>query len=286
VLTRALALLSLPLLAGAAAAAEPVPTGGVPDFMTARTLGLQASIGVAAGNEGIYVNPGAIAARKRYSIEGMALHDRRGADNADRLYGASVVDSQTSSITAGVSYLHDQGLLSSGNLFHLALAGNLSEAFHLGVTGKLFNLHGETSTQAANLDAGAFWQIADLLSMGFAGYNLLSNGNRAVSPMGAGAGVAIGSDRTFQVTGDWRADFDRNAGKTTNRWSGGAEGLLANLVVLRGGFMRDETLDTSWWSAGVGFVTPGAALDVGYRQSTTDPTARQVAATLKVFVNQ
>jgi hypothetical protein len=286
VLPRALALLSLSLLAGAAAAEEPVPTGGVPDFMTARTLALQASIGAAAGNEGIYVNPGAIAARKRYAMEGMALHDRRGAENAERFYGASVVDSQTSSITAGVSYLHEQSDLTSGSLLHLALAGNLSEAFHLGVTGKLYNLRGTTSAQSANLDAGAFWQIAELLSMGFAGYNLFSSGNRALSPVGAGAGVAIGSDRAFQVTGDWRADFDRTPGKTTNRWSGGAEGLVASLVVLRAGFMRDETLGSNWWSAGVGLVTPGAALDVGYRQSTTDPSARQVAATLKVFVNQ
>jgi hypothetical protein len=58
------------------------------------------------------------------------------------------------------------------------------------------------------------------------------------------------------------------------------------MVVLRGGLMRDQTLGTSWWSAGAGLVTPGAALDVGYRQSTTDPSARQVGATLKVFVNQ
>jgi hypothetical protein len=96
----------------------------------------------------------------------------------------------------------------------------------------------------------------------------------------------VGSDRYLQLTGDWRADFDRNGGKTTNRWAGGAEGLVANLVVLRGGLMRDETLSTSWWSAGFGFVTPSAALDVGYRQSTSDATAREIAATLKVFVNQ
>jgi hypothetical protein len=286
---RPLAILSLPLLVvlcGAAAAAEPIPPGGIPDFVPARPLALSASIGAAAGNEGIYVNPGAIAARKRYSIEGMLLHDRRGAENMDRFYGVSVVDSQTSSITAGFSYLHDQGALYSGNVYHLALAGNLSEAFHLGVTGKLFSLHGATSYQAANVDAGAYWQVAEIVSMGFAGYNLLSSGNSIVSPTGAGAGFAIGSDRTLQVTGDWRADFDRNAGKTTNRWSAGAEGLVASLVVLRGGFMRDETLGTNWWSAGAGFVTPSAALDVGYRQSTDDPNTREIAATLKVFINQ
>ncbi|HEX9243151.1 MAG TPA: hypothetical protein VF875_11975 [Anaeromyxobacter sp.] len=287
--TRALAILSVPLLAlsgAAAAAADPIPPGGVPDVVAARTLSLAASIGVASGNEGIYVNPGAIAARKRYSVEGMILFDRRGAENVDRFYGGSVVDSQTSSITAGLSYLHDQGALYTGNVLHLALAGNLAEAFHVGVTGKLFSLEGPTSYRAGNVDAGAYWQVSELVSMGFVGYNLLSSGNSVVSPMAAGAGFAVGSDRYIQVTGDWRADFDRNGGKTTNRWAGGAEALLGDVVVVRGGFMRDETLGTNWWSAGVGVVTQSAALDVGYRQSTTDASARQVAATLKVFVNQ
>ncbi len=288
--TRALASLPLTLLlvsAGEALADEPVPPGGIPDFVPARTLGMSAGIGVAAGNEGIYVNPAAMAARKRYSIEGMLLHDRRGAENADRYYGASVVDSQTSSITAGLSYLRDQGALYTGNAFHLALAGPLAESFHIGVTGKLFMLEGTTSYRAANVDAGAFWQVTEIVSMGFAGYNLVSSGqNSVVTPMGAGAGFAVGSDRYVQVTGDWRADFDRNGGKTTNRYAGGAEGLVANLVVIRAGFMRDETLSTNWWSVGTGFVTPGAALDIGYRQSTTDTSAREIAATLKVFVNQ
>ena len=288
---RALAFLSLTLLVSAtgasAADGDPIPPGGIPDFVPARPLGMAASIGVAGGNEGIYVNPASMAARKRYSIEGMLLHDRRGAENTDRFYGMSVVDSQTSSITAGVSYLRDNGALYSGNAFHLALAGPLAESFKIGVTGKLFTLEGATSYRAANADAGAYWQITNLVSMGFVGYNLVSSGqNSVVTPMGAGAGFAIGSDRYVQVTGDWRADFDRNGGKTTNRYAAGAEGLIQNLVVVRGGFMRDETLGTSWWSLGTGFVTQGAALDIGYRQSTTDPSARQLAATLKVFVNQ
>jgi hypothetical protein len=288
VATRALAFLLLSSLtaAGPAAADPPIPPGGVPDFMAARTLGLSASIGAAAGNEGIYVNPGAIAARKRYAIEGMLLHDRRGDENLDRFYGVSVVDSQTSAITAGFSYLRDQGALYTGNVFHLALAGNVTPSFHLGVTGKLFNLSGATSYQAGNVDAGAYWQIIDIVSMGFVGYNLLSSGNSVVSPTGAGAGFAVGSDRLLQVTGDWRADFDRNGGKTTNRYAGGAEGLVGSILVARAGFMHDDTLRTNWWSVGGGFVTPTAALDVGYRQSTTDHSAREIAATLKIFVNQ
>ncbi len=132
-------------------------------------------------------------------------------------------------------------------------------------------MRGPQNTSAATVDAGVLWQVADLVSIGVAGYNLVPIGNDAVAPMGAGAGVALGNDRTLQVTGDWRTDFDRR-GKTTNRYAAGAEVLLGRLVPLRAGWMKDETLDTRWWSIGAGLVTRnGVALDVGYRQSLDDP---------------
>jgi hypothetical protein len=63
--------------------------------------------------------------------------------------------------------------------------------------------------------------------------------------------------------------------------------LLGRLVPLRAGWMKDETLDTRWWSIGAGLVTRnGVALDVGYRQSLDDPSARTIGASLKVFLLQ
>jgi hypothetical protein len=273
------------LLAGTALADELPPPGGIPDIVGPRTLGLSAAIGAAAGNDGMYVNPGAIAARKRYSVEAGLLVDRRGSVTADRFIGGSAVDSMSSPVTAGFSYLRAQEGLFTGNLFHLALAGPVASGFFLGVSGKWLSVEGPRSTSAATADAGVLWQVADLVSVGGAGYNLVPIGNEAVAPMGAGAGVAVGSDRSFQVTGDWRTDFDRGE-KTTNRYAVGAEVLLGGLVPLRAGWMKDETLDTSWWSLGAGLVTRGVALDVGYRQSLDAPTARTIAATLKLFLFQ
>ncbi len=274
------------LTAGRAFAAETPPPGGIPDLVGPRTLGLSAAIGTAAGNDGLYVNPGAIAARRRYSVETGLLLDRRGADTVDRFLGGSIVDSQTSPVTAGVSFLRAQEGDFTGNIVHLALAGPVAEKFYLGVAGKYLSVRGPQNTSAATVDAGVLWQVADLVSIGIAGYDLVPIGNDAVAPMGAGAGVALGNDRTVQVTGDWRTDFDRR-GKTTNRWAAGAEVLLGRLVPLRAGWMKDETLDTRWWSIGAGLVTRnGVALDVGYRQSLDDPSARTIGATLKVFILQ
>jgi hypothetical protein len=279
------------LAAGAAVAAEPPLAGGLPDLAGPRALGLSASIGLAAGNEGILVNPAAIGVGQRYSVEGGLMVDRRGAETTGRVYGASVVDSLSSPVAVGVSYLRaDEGAF-TGSTWHLVLTGPIAEGFRLGVAAKYLDVDptgaappGARGTDAVTVDAGLFWQVAQYVSLGGVGYNLVSIANDAVAPMGAGAGVAIGSDRSFQVTADWRADFDR-AGETTNRWSAGAEVLLGGVVPIRAGWSRDETLGGRWWSAGAGLVSQGGvALDVGYRQSLDDANARTVAATLKVFL--
>jgi hypothetical protein len=273
------------LLGGDALADELPPPGGIPDIVGARMLGLSAGIGAAAANDGIYVNPGAIAARKRYAIEAGVFVDRRGSETVDRFIGGSAVDSMSSPVTAGVSYLRAQEGIYTGNVFHGALAGPLARNFFLGVSGKWLSVDGPRPSSAATVDAGVLWQVSELVSVGGAGYNLVPIANDAIAPMGAGAGIAVGSDRSFQVTGDWRADFDRT-GETTNRYAAGAEVLLARLVPLRAGYMWDETLDTSWWSVGAGLVTSSVGLDVGYRQSVDATSARTIAATLKLFLFQ
>jgi hypothetical protein len=272
--------------AEAALAAEPPAPAGIPDLVGPRALALSSGMGIAASNEGMYLNPAAAGARKRYSIEALLLVDRRSSDTTAQFLGGSVVDSLSGPVAGGVSYLRSQRGEYQGNFWHVMLAGPIAKDLHLGIAGKYFSVKGPKNTSAATADASLFWQPVDGLSIGAAGYNLVPIANEAVAPRGAGAGVGIGSDRSFQVTADWRADFDR-AGKTTNRYGAGLEVLLGNLVPLRAGWSRDETLDTKWWSIGAGLVTQtGVALDIAYRQSLDDASARTIAATFKVFLFQ
>lgn len=272
------------LAAGAASAAETPLPSGLPDLVGPRTLGLSASIGVAAGNEGIWVNPGAIAARRRYSIESGGYVDRRGADTVSRFYGGSVLDSQTAEVAGAFSYVRADENPNEGGVWTGVLAGSIAEGLYLGLAGKYLSFKGPRNTSAGTVDAGLFWQVADYVSVGAAAYNLVSIDNPSLAPLGYGAGVGIGSDRNFQLTAEWRADVDR-APKQTNRWSVGAEMLLGQLVPVRAGWVKDETLGGTWWSVGAGLVTRGGvALDFGYRQSLEDPSARTLAAAIKIFV--
>jgi hypothetical protein len=274
---------------GAASTAHPaeLPAAGFPDVAGPRTLALSAAIGAASGNDAIYLNPGALAARRRYSAEGLWIVERRGADTVLQALGGSVVDS-TGPVAAGFSYLRVSEGGWSGNAFHLALAGAIAPKLNFGVGGKYLPLRapGGERTSIVTVDVGLHWEVLPLLSLGAAAYSLAPTGRPEVAPTGYGAGVVLGSDRRAQVLLDWRGDVDRVEGRTTNRWSAGAELLLAGMFPVRGGWVLDETLDTQWWSAGVGIVTRGGVgLDAGYRQSLDDDTARWVGIAFKVYPN-
>lgn len=280
----------LALLASPALAADP-PPGGVADLTGPRALGISAAIGTAAGNEAIFFNPGAIAARRRYTAESGVLVERRGADTVTQLIGGTVVDSQTAGLAAGFSYQRARKGVYTGNLFHLALAGPVADRFFVGVTSKWLSLDGPVlpaggseHVRAATVDAGFLFQVADYVSLGAAGYNLVPIGSEAVAPRGAGAGLDLGTDRLAHVTVDWRTDLDRDPDRSTNRWAAGVEVLLGGLMPLRAGYVWDGTLGTQWWSAGTGLITRGVAIEFGYRQSLDATSARVLAASLKLNV--
>lgn len=282
--TRILCHLAAIALASTTSAAELPPAGGIPDLTGPRTLALSSGVGIANGNDGLFVNVASIAARRRYAVDTMLLVDRRGADTVGQWYGTSVVDSMSSPVTAAVAYARAQKGEYTGNEWHLALAGPVMEKLYVGVAGKYYSLKGPQNVSAATVDAGLFWQVADYVSVGAAAYNLVPIGNAAIGPRGAGAGLAVGSDQSVQFTADWRTDFDRHD-KTTNRYGIGAEILLGQLVPIRGGWQRDEVLDIDWWSIGAGLVSQsGVALDIGYRQGVKEPSARTIAASLRVFL--
>jgi len=312
-----LVLVALLAAGGAAAAESPAPLT-VPDLMGPRTLALQAGVGSASGTEALFLNPAAISARKRYTVDAFYLTDRRpGLTLSERQQdhlGGSVVDSISTPVAAGLAYARETKGVETGTLFRLALAGPIAQGLFLGVQGNYYDLTGGTYTDSytgpspqerqwpriastLNLDAGLFYQAARMVSVGVAGYNLLSAKHRDVLPRGFGAGIAVGSDSSLQAVADWHIDLDRGdwvasrgdwgasgSVKNTNRFSAGLEYLVSGSMPVRAGYEIDDTSKTKWWSLGLGLTSTKAALDLGYRQSTTDPRAKTFAAAVRVFV--
>lgn len=292
--TRPLPLLAALLAAGGAAAAEPAPPLTVPDLIGPRFLALQAGVGAASGTESLFLNPAALAARKRYTVDSYYLTDRRpeltGSARRQDYIGGSVADSQTTRVAAAFGYARVLKGVETGTLLRLALAAPLAQGLYLGAQANYFDLRGgERIASTFNLDSGLFYQVTRLVSVGASGYNLLSSKHRAVLPRGFGAGVAVGSDTSLQLLADWRTDLDRvrsasGGSKATNRWAFGAEYLFANAIPVRGGFEIDDTSKTKWWSAGLGWTTGRGAIDLAWRQSATDARARTIGVALRLFV--
>jgi hypothetical protein len=285
-----LLLLAAALVAAAPAVADPPPPLGIPDLVGARTLGMGATVAMPGGNDALWVNPAALAARRRYSVDATYFGDRRGADQVGNVYGGSVVDSLSGPVAAGFGYEKVLKGPDEGNLFQVGVGGPIADKLYLGLTGKYDALHPGTvpgkNTSAATLDVGAFWEPTSFLGIGAAGYNLVSIANPRVAPRMVAAGLSVGSDQGIRFSGEWRGDLDR-APKTTNRWALGAEALLGDLVPIRAGWVKDETLGESWWSAGIGVVvSSGAGIDAAYRQGIGDPSARTFAVSLKYFFSQ
>jgi hypothetical protein len=269
--------LAAALLAAPAAAADPLEPGG-----------LGAATGALSGNDGVWTNPASVAARRRYSAETMLATERRGGRTTGQYLVASVVDVLTSTVATSLVYARPLKGNQSGNYFLGGLAGPLSDKFYLGAQARYVAIKQTaddatvTKLDVVTADAGLFWEVADYLSVGFSGFNLIPTGHATILPRNVGGGLSVGSDTSAKVVADWRADLDR-AGKTTNRYGVGTEILLGRLVPVRAGWQRDEALGTSWWSAGVGLVTAnGVGLDVGYKQSIKSPEARVIAVALRM----
>ncbi len=292
-------LVTLAALLLALPAAAQVPTfvpkaGGLTDLTGPRALALGGGAGLVAANDGLFTNPAATAARKRYSMETLFAVDRRGGADAGRYLGASVVDSLSSPVAASFAWVRPLEGYQGGNLLIVGLAGPVGEKLYLGAQGRYLALREEQpdgSTRKVSVvtaDAGLFWEAADFVSLGVAGFNLIPTGHEQTAPRSLAAGLALGSDTSVKLTADWRADFDRvrdaaGRARTTNRYGAGVEVFLGNMVPLRAGWLKDDVLDTSWWSAGAGLVTAGGvALDLGYRQSLDDADVRVIALAFKV----
>jgi hypothetical protein len=277
------------LLAGAAcaaAAAEPPLPPTAADLAGARSLALAAYRGTITGNDGTFTNAASLAAVRRYSIEVQYLLERFGATREWQSYQGSIVDSETTPVTAGLVYTRITHGPATGNVFHVPLALPLGTNLYGGVTGKYLDLTAGAARQRfATADASLYWQPSSLVGIGVAGYNLVPVGDRADAPQSMGVGLHVGDQQRFNLLGDWRGDFQRR-GKLASAWSGGAEYLVGDSLPVRAGFTRDSVRGGSWWSVGLGLVTSGGwAIDLGYRQGVQSPQDRTFGAAIKLFAH-
>jgi hypothetical protein len=286
-------LLALLALAAASAAALPAlaQEGPLPptptNYVYARAMAMGAFRGMAGDNDGIFYNPAALAARKRFDLNLGALIYRIGPNTEGTMFGGSVVDSISSPVTGGFSYNYvttlgykTSGI--SGGMTNMAAAYAIGDSLFLGVTGTYLNIASPlVRVNAITVTVGAFMQLGKYFSGGFAGYNLINTYHPDLLPLAMGGGVAVGPSDLFHVTGDWYREYGAND-VHTDRWSAGGEVFLFSVGALRGGWLYDDGAKLSWWSIGAGFSVSGFGADFGYRQSFGGSNIQTFSGMIKV----
>jgi len=279
------------LAALAAAAPSLAQTGPSPpsptDYVYARSLALSAYRGLAGDNDGMFYNPAVIAARRHLEIDVQGLLARDGSDTDGTFFSGSVVDSTSGPVAGGIAYTYPKTLGYTpggflGGRTDLALAFALGKSFFVGGDASYLNVASSAvSVKAVNVTTGVFWQLAKAVSVGAAGYNLVNTHHPDLTPLGIGAGAAVGTERAFHLTGD----FYREWGTTVRDvWSVGGEVFLFDVAAVRGGWTFDPGRSTDWWAAGLGFYAGGFGLDASYRQSL-GATGRVFALGMKIVPN-
>ena len=207
---------------------------------------------------GLYLNPANIALTRAAHLQADAQIWPQASRQS---YGASIVDSVTGRLAAGVgghyNVLDPSGVDRKWTDARLALAFPLSDKFYVGATGKYLKLREnglsapkfglpaspasggldqEPIVDGLTFDLGLTVKPSNQLLIGLLGSNLTSPGN-GYQPTSLGGGVGIGTD-DMTIEGDVVADFTTftkadGSSRTTMRAMAGFEYLAADHYPLR-----------------------------------------------------
>jgi hypothetical protein len=241
---------------------------------------------------GLYLNPANIALTRAAHMQAIAQIWPQASRQS---YGASIVDSVTGRLAAGVgghyNVLDPSGVDRKWTDARLALAFPLSDKFYVGATGKYLKLREnggsapkfglpaspasggldqEPIVDGLTFDLGLTVKPSNQLLIGLLGSNLTSPGN-GYQPTSLGGGVGIGTD-DMTIEGDVVADFTTftkadGASRTTMRAMAGFEYLAADHYPLRLGYRYDQGFGTHGISAGLGYIETMFSVDLAVRHT-------------------
>ncbi len=253
----------------------------------------EAMRGGATGASAIGLNPAGLPLNRELVFEGG--YGYRLQDHAS-LVGVSACDS-TNAIPGCFYYQYagsspELGGMEGSRRTHLAgtsLAYPISPRVFLGTNLKYFNfksdLTGEMKSSGFNWDVGATVRISELVNIGAAGYNLWG-ADSPEFPRALGGGVLARPMDVLALSFDarWKLDGDDHSA----RYGGGAELFLRpsngqSGFPIRAGALRDNGLDSTYLTAGLGYATMKLAVDVGARYAVTGTDETMFIARMRFF---
>ena len=252
--------------------------------------------GVGTSNDAIIVNPSGMAVLPRYGVE--LQYGYAPSENVQRFH-ASVVDSKSGRLAAGLAYTHDRGTYKGVDIglhrIYLAAAYPILPNLGLGVTarntrGDVVSMQGQQrDISEYSADLGLTYVTSFGATLGAAYQGVLRGSNTILSPpvLGFGASYSAGM---FTLASDLLFDLrDQDIAKPS--YLAGAELFVARSCALRAGYSRRPIRGATAWltdedmlSGGIAFSDGQGSLDVSYRQSIDRLTHWELIAGFKLFM--
>lgn len=255
----------------------------LPDTMeTARGmamgLGARAS---ATSTSGLAYNPAGLSIGRLYHIESAVGYEPQ---ESRFNVGASLIDSYSGPVNAGVNfrYVHGNGYSGHGGYDgRVALGLPLGEHFAIGLTGRYMSFWREGQEEAdpfaehVTFDAAIRVTPIEGLHIAALGYNLIDVGS-PLAPLQAGGSISYTIDGAFTLAFDGLADFttfqNEDGSMRPEAMLGGAAEYFTGEVPIRAGYIYDSGRGLHYVTAGVGWMNREMGIDIAWRQQVTGPT--------------
>lgn len=278
-----------PLAGGASAGAD-----SLGDLLGPREIAVgEARRGGATGASAVGLNPAGLPLNRELVFEGG--YGYRASDTAS-LIAVSACDSTNAApgcffydYAGSNPELGDMTARRTTHVGGLALSRMLVPRILLGTTAKYYrfksNMADEPDASGTTFDIGATLRLTRAINIGASAQNLWSTNESPQFPRAVGGGLYAHPLPSLALSFDarWLLDGDRSA-----RYGGGAELFLRTSggqagFALRGGGLRDDGLDATYVSAGLGYASIRWGVDVAGRREVDGGDETMLLGSLRIF---
>jgi hypothetical protein len=280
----------VPALAGGALAVA----DSLSDLLGPREIAVgEAMRAGATGASAVGLNPAGLPLNRELVFEGG--YGYRASDTAS-LIAVSACDS-TNAMPGCFFYdyagsnpeLGEMTLRRTTHVAGLALSRTIVPRILFGATGKYYrfasDMADETDAKGMTFDIGATLRLTRMINVAASAQNLWATEESPQFPRAVGGGFYAHPVPSLALSFDARWLLD---GERTARYGGGAELFLRggggqNGVALRGGGLRDDGLDATYLSAGLGYASLHWGIDVAGRREIQGGDETMVLGSLRIF---
>ena len=279
----------------------------------------------ATGASGPLLNPAGMSLVRQYVIEGMygikiedvghnanvSVVDSITSRVAAGLFYSFVYETPRIGFNWAGGRINSEQITRTGHAAGLSLSIPLGDHFIIGATAKYLHLDTTAplpmgtvpdhltldSVNGVTFDVGMLIRLGDRFNIGLVGYNLWDHGSRE-SPLSLGIGLSympipslfINFDTVINFTGFQNYHIDMTGKvtldqKTTARLGPGIEWIAGNRVPLRIGVVYDSGLQSTYLTAGIGYLSTAFGVDLSYRGKVQGGIENFLMLGIRIFID-